>query len=80
MKQKAIWLNWGVFTTEKRAVRIWAKDLRAQSLSLQHQWLWRFIMEDGALLKEVIVMTYELLNPELPSNHSFLVFLASGNI
>ncbi|OIT08167.1 dynein assembly factor with wdr repeat domains 1 [Nicotiana attenuata] len=48
-------LKWGVVVTDKKAGGMRVKDLRAQRISLQQKWLWRFNKEEGPLWRNIFI-------------------------
>ena len=56
-------VNWKNVLLSKERGGLGIRNLRLQNESLLMKWLWRYIEEDAALWKEVIVAKYAELNP-----------------
>ena len=74
MRRKFLWqgneegkgyclVKWGRLLLSKKDGGLGIRNLRLQNESLQMKWLWRYINEDKALWKEVIVSKYGEARP-----------------
>lgn len=62
-KQRVLFREAGYSNAQQRKRMSGDKNLKVQNKSLLMKWLWRYINEERALWKEVIIAKYGELNP-----------------